>query len=128
VRLLIDTQVILWGLNDDKRLGGRAKEMLGGPDVQVLASVASLWEVAIKHGLGKLPANARQVAAWLEDLSIDVLQISLAHLNALEQLPHIHRDPFDRLIIAQAVAEDLAILTSDPQIMTYDINTIPAQT
>lgn len=126
MRLLVDTQVILWWLNDDGRLGKQARSLLAETETQVVASIASLWEVAIKHSLGRLPAHVAELDHWLGDLSIALLPVSVSHLVALDGLPHIHRDPFDRMLVAQCLAEGLTIMTSDQKIMRYNIPCISA--
>lgn len=127
MRLLIDTQVILWWLSDDDKLGKQARGLLGEAETQVFASIASLWEVSIKQSMGKLPAKAADLANWLRELSIDILPVSVSHLVALERLPHLHRDPFDRILVAQTIAEGLTIMTSDQKIAHYGIPCIQAR-
>lgn len=113
MRVLLDTHALLWFITDDARLGRAAKAAIEAPDAEVLVSVASLWEIAIKHALGKLPL-ARSFAdtfpAQLEENAFGLLPIETAHLARLVDLPPHHRDPFDRLIVAQALVEGVPIL------------------
>jgi PIN domain nuclease of toxin-antitoxin system len=124
--ILLDTHVILWWLDDDPRLGSKARDVIGSGDVQLLVSIASLWEVSIKHRIGKLRANAALVASHLREASISVLPVKITHLTALEQLPLHHRDPFDRMLVAQALAETVSIMTNDALVRQYGLPCIDA--
>jgi PIN domain nuclease of toxin-antitoxin system len=126
MRVLLDTHVILWWLMDDPRLGTVAHARLTSGGSSVAASVASLWEVSIKYRLGKLNANAAQVAARLAETEINVIPIRLAHLTATEQLPLIHRDPFDRMLIAQSLTETMQIMSADAIIAQYGVPFVDA--
>lgn len=123
---LLDTNAILWWLTDDQRLGPDARRLIEGSDAYVRVSIASLWEVSIKHGVGKLSATAAMVAGKLAEAQIEIVAIRLPHLAALEILPQHHRDPFDRLILAQALVEGAEIITSDPVIPRYGVPCIDA--
>ena len=123
--LLFDTNALLWWLVDDTRLSKLARDALTEPDVAVFVSPASVWEIAIKENLGKLSAPNN----WLERLEeerITPLPITHRHARDAGRLPLHHRDPFDRLLIAQAQAEELTVVTRDPRFTTYGVNTIPA--
>ena len=123
-RVLLDTHALLWFLADDARLGDAARATIENPATTVLASTASLWEIAIKHSLGKL-ALARPFddlfPAQLEANAIDLLPIRPDHLATLIGLPMHHRDPFDRLLIAQALTERVPLLSRDAAFADYSV-------
>jgi PIN domain nuclease of toxin-antitoxin system len=121
MKLLLDTHVVLWWLHDDPRLGPSARALISGGDVQLWFSVASLWEISIKHRIGKLGVNAAQVAAQLPIARISVLPIKVIHLTELERLPLIHRDPFDRMLLAQAIVEPAQLMTNDAILGSYGV-------
>ncbi|MEM1132940.1 MAG: type II toxin-antitoxin system VapC family toxin [Pseudomonadota bacterium] len=123
---LIDTHIILWWFDDDGRLGSSAKSIIADGSNTVFLSIASLWEIAIKHGQEKLALNAGLVASRLPELGIQVLPINTTHLSALEQLPMHHRDPFDRLLISQSLVEKATLITADSKIPQYGIPCLPA--
>lgn len=123
--LLLDTQVMLWFFWDDPQLNATAKALIEDPANRKLVSIASCWEIAIKVGLKKLHLGAGGVdsRAFLESniarSFFEYLPISLAHAMAVEHLPHHHRDPFDRILIAQAIGEQVPIISSDSQLDPY---------
>ena len=117
MRLLFDTNALLWLLGGDDRLGAAARGAVQSADALVV-SVASLWEIAVKVSIGKLGAIPGLHAA-VRDLGFERLPIRDAHLAALESLPLLHRDPFDRLLVCQALTEPLAVLTADPAFAPY---------
>ncbi len=123
--LLLDTRVLLRWLAGTAQLTPAVRAQIGDPAQRVFVSVASGWETAIKLGLGKLPAPAN-AAEWLpRELRANrftPLPIALHHALAVEQLPRHHSDPIDRLLIAQALAERLTLVTADPQFARYDPN------
>ena len=107
MRLLLDTHALLWALDDHPRLGRRARELLLEPREEMLVSIASAWEMAIKQSLGKLRLSlpvGRMIAERLGPVGVTLLPISVAHIGRLETLPFHHRDPFDRMLAAQALA------------------------
>ena len=118
MRLLVDTHVFLWWRGDDPRLGKAERQAIRDGQNDVFLSAASIWEIAIKHFLGRLeipePASAAAVRLGFEQLAI-----SFAHAEATALLPRLHRDPFDRMLVAQARAEGLTLVTSDPLIRAY---------
>ena len=124
MRLLLDTNAFLWSLAAPWRLGAIAAEAMTDPSNELLLSIVAAWEIAIKLSLGKLrmPGNA---AGWLpRELprrGLRLLHIELEHALAVEHLPRHHRDPFDRLLIAQAQAERLTIITADEKFRAYDV-------
>ncbi|MEQ1726492.1 MAG: type II toxin-antitoxin system VapC family toxin [Sphingopyxis sp.] len=121
MRLLIDTQIALWWLSGDDRLSPAARDLIANGEMEINCSIGSLWEISIKNGQGKLQANATLVARWLNEWSVNILPVAVPHLTVLEQLPPHHRDPFDRLIVAQAMSEGMTIMTSDGKIAAYGV-------
>lgn len=117
--LLLDTHVVLWWLTDDANLSEEMKSRLDGdPDVWV--SAATVWEIAIKQSIGKIlePAHLPETVA---NSGFRQLPISFDHAVAAGRLPAVHRDPFDRMLVAQARSEGLSLVTRDPQIQRYDV-------
>jgi len=125
VRLLLDTHVLLWALTDDPSLSAAARAAIVDGRNRVVVSAVSAWEITIKRSLGKLraPADlAKEVAAH----RFTPLAVSLEHALAVGALPDLHRDPFDRLLVAQAGVEDLTIVTRDRAIARYDVDVLGA--
>jgi PIN domain nuclease of toxin-antitoxin system len=123
VSLLLDTHVILWWLTDDLALSDDVKTRLDDePDVYV--SPASLWEVTIKQSIGKL-SEPIDVAEEIRDSGFRELPITFHHAIAAGRLPLIHRDPFDRMLVAQAQCEGLTLASRDPHIQRYDVALLP---
>jgi len=127
MRVLLDTHALLWFLFDDPRLSARAVEVIEDGEVAKLLSVASLWEITIKTQLGELDLGM-PIEAFLADFVrgrvLDVLPIELPHLLTYHALALHHRDPFDRLLVAQASTLDVPLVTSDSAFDAYDIVTI----
>lgn len=127
MRVLFDTHAFLWWINDDKRLSSAARDVISDSQNEVFLSAASGWEIAIKAELGKLkmPTNLEQfIAQQLLDNAIDTLPIQLSHVLHVYTLPLLHRDPFDRLLVAQSQLENLPILTTESQIEQYAVQVI----
>ena len=124
MKLLLDTHALLWMLSDAPELSTTAKAAISDARNEKLLSVASLWEITIKVGLRKLPLG-QPLDVFLARLEssrfIRRLPIQTAHLLRLESLPHHHRDPFDRLIVAQALSEDCVLLSADRNIDAYSV-------
>ncbi len=120
MRLLLDTHAAIAFLEDDPGLGAGAVAGLEDPANQVLLSAVVVWEIAIKRAIGKLPVDHRYLSLLLES-GAEPLSISLEHARAVEELPLHHRDPFDRLLVAQAAAESAAIVTNDQRIRAYGV-------
>jgi PIN domain nuclease of toxin-antitoxin system len=120
VRLIIDTHAALWLLGEDKRLSSSADQMLTDVSNEVLLSAAVVWEVAIKQSLGKLDAPDG-FSALLMDAGAMPLPVTIEHAGAVGSLPWHHRDPFDRLLVAQAMLENAAIVSSDDRLRAYDV-------
>jgi PIN domain nuclease of toxin-antitoxin system len=124
VSLLLDTHVVLWWLTDDPTLSDEIKNRLDRePDVYV--SAATIWEVAIKQAIGKL-IEPTGLPERIRDSGFDALPISFEHAMAAGRLPLIHRDPFDRMLVAQATCEDLTLVTRDPNCQKYEVSVLPA--
>jgi PIN domain nuclease of toxin-antitoxin system len=124
-RVLLDTHVLLWWLADDPRLGDDARKLIEDAANCIYVSAASTWEIAIKQGVGKVTAPD-DLDGIVDREGIEKLSISLYHGQQAGRLPLLHRDPFDRMLVAQAQAEGLEILTSDGQISRYGVHTIDA--
>jgi PIN domain nuclease of toxin-antitoxin system len=127
VRYLLDTHAFLWWAVDDPRLSPRFREILKDPANDIYFSAASAWEIAIKHRLGHLRFSedaGRYVSEQIAGNGFMTLSIDVRHALHVSTLPLIHRDPFDRLLIAQSQLEDLRLLTADPAITAYGIPTI----
>lgn len=127
VNLLLDTHALLWLLADSGRISPATRHLLIDPVHDVFVSAASAWEIAIKSRLRKLivpPDIATWLPAQLVTNRLTPLTITVAHAAGVADLPHHHADPFDRLLIAQALAENLTIVTSDAQFEQYDIRLI----
>ena len=125
-RLLLDTHAFLWWLSDDPALGVEARQMMSEPRNQVLVSAASIWEISIKQAKGMLEAP-EDLEALVEDEGFTKLPISLFHGQQAGKLPEIHRDPFDRMLIAQAQAEGLELVTADGIIPQYGVRVVSAR-
>jgi PIN domain nuclease of toxin-antitoxin system len=122
VSLLLDTHVVLWWLTDDATLSDQVKDQLDHePDVYV--SAATVWEVAIKQAMGKLREPA-DLPERIRDSGFRELPITSEHAIAAGRLPLIHRDPFDRMLVAQAQCEKLTLVTKDPQILEYPVSVL----
>ncbi|HTV78419.1 MAG TPA: type II toxin-antitoxin system VapC family toxin [Steroidobacteraceae bacterium] len=122
MRLLLDTHVLLWAAGRPEQLSRTARLTLDDPRNELLFSAASLWEVAIKRSLGRADfrVDPGPLRRGLLDNGYVELPITGEHAVAVARLPALHKDPFDRLLIAQAIAEDLMLLTADPLLMQYD--------
>lgn len=124
-RILIDTHVLIWWFEGDIQLGNLAREHISNPDNEVYVSAATVWEMSIKQQLGKLVAPD-DIDARVEIAGFSKLKISLFHGQQAGRLPLHHKDPFDRMLIAQAQAEGLQILTKDEHFPKYGISLIDA--
>lgn len=125
--LLLDTHTFLWFINDDARLSRRAAEQIGDPAERVVLSVVTAWEITIKTSIGKLALDRALDRLWPESIaanSFDELNVTAGHIFALNALPLHHRDPFDRLLIAQAVAEGFTIVGADSAFDAYGVSRI----
>lgn len=125
MRLLLDTHVVLWWLDDPMLLTDSARTVIANMDNDVFVSAAVAWEIAIKRGLGKLTAPSDLQSA-IDACHFSALPITVSHASATESLPPHHRDPFDRLLVAQALIEDLTVVSRDPNIARYGVPVIVA--
>lgn len=119
---LLDTHTFLWWLGDDAALPPSTREVMADPGNTLFVSAATGWEIAIKQALGKLEAP-ENLATWLDEEGMEELPVRFADGEQVGKLPFIHRDPFDRMLVAQAQARNLTILTRDNNIPRYDVRT-----
>lgn len=121
MKLLLDTHLLLWAAGEPKRLSKQARTLIDNPDNELLFSAASLWEVVIKRGLGRedFKVDARLLRRGLLDNGYSELPIISDHVVATESLPPIHKDPFDRVLVAQATVEGVMLLTIDSLVAQY---------
>ena len=123
-RYLLDTHAFLWTVNGDRRLSPSVAALIRRPDNSSYVSVASVWEISIKAGLGKLPGLSSDPELLISDAGLLLLDIDIAHAKQVAHLPHHHRDPFDRMLIAQAQVEGLILITDDWKIEQYGTPTL----
>ena len=121
MKLLLDTQALLWWLTDDDQLGRQARELIEDPGNSVLISMVSFWEIAVKTRVGKLQADIKEIADAVPREGFVLLDIGVAHLLTLAGLPMHHRDPFDHLLIAQAITEDALFISEDRNAARYKV-------
>jgi len=121
VRILLDTHVALWAIVDDARLAPTARELIASPANTVMVSAVNVWEIAIKRALGRgdMPVSAQDALGFFRAAGFELLPVAAEHAAAVETLPPIHADPFDRLLVAQAMAEPLRLLTHDTTVARY---------
>ena len=121
MKLLLDTHVLLWAAGQPDRLSSEARALIDDPDNELLFSAASLWEVAIKRGLGRpdFRVDPRLLRRGLIDNGYLELPITSAHAVATDSLPSLHKDPFDRILVAQSTVEGITLLTTDPLVARY---------
>jgi len=128
MNILLDTHIFLWWTLSDSRLPSELRHDLEAPGNIVFLSAASVWELCIKHGLGRigLPANpAEWVRSYYQQYDIDPLPITYEHALAITQLPPKHKDPFDRMLVAQARVENMRLASLDQMIRQYDVPLLP---
>jgi PIN domain nuclease of toxin-antitoxin system len=123
MRLLLDTHVLLWWLADDKGLSPAARSAIADGESAVFVSSASAWEIAIKRALGKLKAPS-DLEAQLESNRFEPLAITISHAMVAGALPRHHDDPFDRMLVAQAMNERLTVVTHDDRFALYGVATL----
>lgn len=130
MKLLLDTQALLWWREGNSRLGPKARAYIARDAAEVRVSAASAWEIAIKVQSGRLPLR-EPVAVWMPAAIADsgflTLSVTLEHAVAVAELPQLHGDPFDRLLIVQAQIERLTIVTSDTVFDDYDVEVLDAR-
>ena len=123
--VLLDTHVVLWWLKGDNRIPRCIRDIVAHPDTEAFVSAATIWEIAIKSKLGKLPAAAAAVEtmpACFTDIGFAMLDINCGACEVRRQLAVYHRDPFDRMLIAQATIESLFLVSGDPVMSHYDVD------
>lgn len=121
MNLLLDTHILLWAAARPEKLSRKTLRLFGDPDNTLVFSAASLWEIVIKQSLGRddFDVNARQLRRGLLDNGYNELSVTSIHALALDDLPPLHKDPFDRMLLAQSRVEGFMLLTADKQILQY---------
>jgi len=121
MKLLLDTHILLWAAGQPERLPQDARDIIAAPENELFFSAANLWEILIKRGLGRddFKADARVLRRALLDNGYSELPIASDHVVAIEGLPQIHKDPFDRILVAQATVEGITLLTADETVAKY---------
>ena len=127
MRYLLDTHVLLWWMVDDEQLSASSRTVIGGPDNELFVSSASAWEISTKHRLGKLPEAGeivRDFGDLLQRAHMMPLSVSIEHALKAGALPAHHRDPVDRMLIAQSAIEEMPIITKDPAFAAYGVELV----
>ena len=124
MRLLLDTQLALWAVTGNPRLGSNARRLIGAAEEAIVVSVVSIWEIAIKYPLQRgssndMPIPGREAREQFQAAGFDILPVTAAHAAAVDDLPALHGDPFDRMLVAQALSEPLHLLTRDARLAAY---------
>ena len=121
MNLLLDTHVALWAITDSPRLSTRARELIVAPRSTIWISAATIWEITIKHSLGRgdMPVSGQDALRYFRDSGYRLLALDAEHAAAIADLPPHHQDPFDRLLVAQALTEPMRLLTHDPIVARY---------
>lgn len=121
MNLLLDTHIALWAITDDPKLSQHARELIAKPDNMVWVSAASVWEIAIKRALGRgdMPVSSQRALEFFNQSGYQILPIEAAHAAAVESLPAHHHDPFDRILVAQALSEPMRLITHDAKVALY---------
>ena len=117
MRILLDTHLFLWAVSAPARLSADARKQIEAGDVFI--SAASIWEIAIKSGIGKLTADPAELLAGIEPAGFSLLAVTGEHAAKVAQLPPLHKDPFDRMLVAQALTEPMVVLTNDEALRGY---------
>lgn len=125
MEILLDTHMILWWLADDPRLSSKARQLIADGSNTVIVSAATAWEIAIMQALGRLKTDG-PFEPEVREQGFRLLPITFTHAAQVLMLPPIHRDPFDRMLVAQARVENLKLLTADPYLLRYPANLIEA--
>ncbi|MDZ8223651.1 MULTISPECIES: type II toxin-antitoxin system VapC family toxin [unclassified Nostoc] len=127
MRLLLDTHTFIWYVTDNSRLSNQVVELINNENNEILLSIASLWEIAIKQNLGKLSFNQPFEIFITQQLNLNdfrLLDIKISHVTVVATLPLHHRDPFDRILIAQSVVENIPLLSADKIFDAYPIRRV----
>lgn len=122
MNLLLDTHVALWAITDSPKLTQTARELLQSPKAILWVSAASLWEISIKHALGKggMPISGAEALVYFQESGYGLLNVEAEHAVAVETLPAHHQDPFDRILVAQALVEPMRLVTHDATVALYN--------
>lgn len=121
MRLLLDTHTLIWALSEPGRLSPAARALIEDSANEVFTSAASAWEIAIKAGLGKIDFPLEDLSREMEAAGFIELPVSIRHAILVRGLPQYHRDPFDRLLVAQAIAEQVVLVSRDPALHAYPV-------
>jgi PIN domain nuclease of toxin-antitoxin system len=127
VKALLDTHAFLWWVEDDARLSAAAREAISRTDNRILLSVVSVWEILVKAALGRLTVDGavgERIPEQIDRNGFEVLPVHLRHALRLGRLPEVHRDPFDRMLVAQAIEDDLPFITGDRAVSRYPIEVV----
>ena len=121
MNLLLDTHVALWAITDSPQLPQKARDLIQAPKTTVWVSAASIWEIAIKCGMGRgdMPVSGQDAVHYFQESGYRFLPIDVEHALAVESLPAHHQDPFDRILVAQALVEPMRLMTHDPLVARY---------
>ncbi len=121
MNLLLDTHVALWAITDHPKLSQKARDLIQSPTASVWVSVASIWEIAIKRALGRgeMPVSSQEALRYFEASDYQLLSVEAEHAVAVEDLPMHHQDPFDRILVAQALVEPMRLMTHDALVALY---------
>ena len=121
MNLLLDTHVALWAITDSPKLPQNARDLIASAKTTVWVSTANIWEIAIKHSLGRgdMPVSGRDAMRHFQKSGYRFLPIEAEHAVAVEELPAHHQDPFDRILVAQALVEPMRLMTHDPLVARY---------
>ncbi|OGS99746.1 MAG: twitching motility protein PilT [Gallionellales bacterium RIFCSPLOWO2_12_FULL_59_22] len=121
MNLLLDTHIALWAIADSPKLPKKARELIESPKSTVWISAATVWEIAIKHSLGRgdMPVSSQNALRYFRESGYRLLHIEPEHATAVENLPAHHADPFDRILVAQALVEPMRLITHDPMVARY---------
>jgi PIN domain nuclease of toxin-antitoxin system len=121
LNLLLDTHVALWAITDHPKLSQKARDLIQSPKISVWVSVASIWEIAIKHALGRgdMPVSSQDALRYFQASDYRLLSVEADHAVAVGELPMHHQDPFDRILVAQALVEPMRLMTHDALVALY---------
>lgn len=121
MNLLLDTHVALWAIAGSPKLRQRARDMIESPNSTIWISAATIWEIAIKHSLGRddMPVSSQDALGYFRESGYRFLSVEPEHVAAVDDLPAHHADPFDRLLVAQAIVEPMRLMTHDPMLCRY---------
>ncbi len=121
MNLLLDTHVALWAITDSQKLSKKARDLIESPKTTVWVSAANIREISIKHSLGRgdMPVSGRDAMRYFQESGYRFLPVEAEHAVAVEELPAHHQDPFDRILVAQALVEPMRLMTHDPRVALY---------